>query len=138
MLRVVRDTNVVISALLRPAGLEDRIFKLALAGSLQLCVSPAILAEYAEVLPRPKFKLEPADIELTLAKIREGASIVHPTRILKISSDAADNRFLECAETAVADYLVTGNARHFPGAHKKTMVVTSRELLDILGTESCR
>jgi len=128
----VLDTNVVLSALLRPAGSEDRIFKLALGGTLQLCISPAILAEYAEVLPRPKFKLPPADIVVTIARIREVARMVHPTRTLAISEDEPDNRFLECAEAANADYLVTGNVRHFPQAHKGTAIVTGRQLLDIL------
>jgi putative PIN family toxin of toxin-antitoxin system len=138
MPRVVLDTNVVLSALLRPGGLEDLIFKLTLAGKLQLCISPPILAEYAEVLPRPKFKLPAADVELTLAKIREAAIMLHPTGTLPISSDEADNRFLECAETADADFLVTGNTRHLPRVHKKTRIVTSRKLLDILGTALSR
>ena len=61
--RVVLDTNVVVSALLKPQGLEDQILRLALAGRLLLCTSPAVLQEYALVLAAPKFKLRPAEID---------------------------------------------------------------------------
>jgi len=54
-------------------------------------------------------------------------------KTLEICTDEPDNRFLECAETAEADYLVTGNARHFPQTHKTTLIVTGRGFLDILG-----
>src|ERR1035438_9097901 len=47
--RVVLDTNVVVSALLKPHGLEDQVLRLALAGRLLLCVSPDVLAEYGRV-----------------------------------------------------------------------------------------
>ena len=43
-----------------------------------------------------------------------------------------DNRFLECAEAAEADYLVTGNTRHFPRSYQNTQIVSGRRLLDIL------
>jgi len=69
MPRVVLDTNVVVSALVRPDGLQDQVLRLALAGKLQLCVSEAVLEEYARVLPRPKLKLRPEEIRTALAKI---------------------------------------------------------------------
>ena len=133
MRRVVIDTNVVVSALLKPGGLEDRILKLALTGRLQMYVSKAVLDEYAEVLQRRKFKLRPVEAELVLAKIREVASMVQPTSKLSVSADEPDNRFLECAEAAAADYLVTGNTKHFPETYKTTQVVTARQLLAIIG-----
>jgi len=52
MIRVVLDTNIVISATLRAGGLPEAIFNLAIAGVIQLCVSEVILAEYEEVLRR--------------------------------------------------------------------------------------
>ena len=57
--RVVLDTNVVVSALLKPNGLEDQVLRLALAGRLLLCLSPEVLVEYARVLASPKFKFQP-------------------------------------------------------------------------------
>ena len=55
-----------------------------------------------------------------------------PSRHLQVAQDTDDNLFLECADAARADYLVTGNQRHFPKFWKQTKVVTSREFLDIV------
>jgi predicted nucleic acid-binding protein len=54
---------------------------------------------------------------------------------LSVSPDEADNRFLECAGEAQADYLVTGNKRHFPKRWKSTQVVNARELLELIGVK---
>jgi predicted nucleic acid-binding protein len=67
-----------------------------------------------------------------LAQVRTGAIVVHPTHRLTVSKDEADNRFLECAQTAEAEYVVTGNIKHFPTLYKNIMVVTSRRFLEIL------
>jgi len=130
--RVVLDTNVVVSALLKPQGLEDQVLRLGLAGRIQLHVSKAVLAEYALVLPRPRLKLEPQEITRALGKLREASTLVHPAFILKLSPHEPDNRFLECAEAAAADYLVTGNTKHFPQHHKTTKIVKARELLELV------
>jgi predicted nucleic acid-binding protein len=49
-----------------------------------------------------------------------------------VAKDPDDDKFIECADAARADYLVTGNARHFPKFWKKTKVITSREFMDIV------
>lgn len=46
--------------------------------------------------------------------------------------DPDDNHFLECAEAAGADYLVTGNKKHFPSSYKNARVVDAREFLDLI------
>ncbi len=56
---------------------------------------------------------------------------VSPTRRLQVTQDPDDDLFLECADAARADYLVSGNQRHFPKFWKQTKVVTSREFLGI-------
>jgi len=65
-----------------------------------------------------------------MALIRDSAQIVSPSRKLTIANDPADNRFLECAEAARADYLVTGNKRHLPPKWRQTSVVNARELIE--------
>ena len=132
--RVVLDTNVVVSALLKPQGLEDQVLRLALAGRLLLCVSQAVLAEYARVLPAPKFKLRPEEITVTLKHLEKASSIFHTTHTLKISDHEPDNRFYECADAAGADFLITGNLKHFKKDYKNTRIVNARQLLDLLGT----
>src|SRR3954452_11828772 len=100
MIRVVLDTNVLVSALLQPLGPSAQIFLLALAGAIQLCVSGPIYAEYEEVINRPRFKLNPATITATLQTIREKALWVRPTERLQACSDPDDDIFLECAFAA--------------------------------------
>ena len=53
-------------------------------------------------------------------------------RIAACPDDPDDLIFLECAETAAADYLVTGNRKHYPGQWKKTRIVTAREFMGII------
>lgn len=127
---VVLDTNIVVSAHLNPRGLEHRLNSLALQGYLRLFASAPILAEYEAVLSRPKFRFPPDRIAESLALIRESATIVVPAITLVVSPDETDNRFLECAEAAETDFLVTGNRRHFPSVWKATRIVSARELVE--------
>jgi len=56
--------------------------------------------------------------------------LVHPVHTVTASPDESDNRFLECAETIDAEFLITGNKRHFPKAWKGTKIVNAREFLE--------
>ena len=132
MNRVVLDTNIIVSALLVPTGTQAAVMLVALQGHVALYISPAVIAEYEEVLNRPRFKLAQPRIEAALTAIRKVAHSIAPTQTLSVSTHESDNRFLECAETANADYLVTGNIKHFPQTHKTTTIVTGRQFLDII------
>ena len=96
-------------------------------------VTKEILAEYEEVLRRPRFKLSPARIRKVLAVLRRTSELVKPGRKLTISRDESDNRFYECAEAGAADFLITGNTLHFPVHHKTTKIVTPREFIELVG-----
>ena len=132
MNRVVLDTNIIVSALLVPKGTQASVLLLALQGRVALYISAPVIAEYEEVLRRPRLKLQSRQIEAALNAIRSAAHVITPTQILSISAHESDNRFLECADAAEADYLVTGNTSHFPESHKATKIVTGRRFLDIL------
>jgi uncharacterized protein len=131
-LRLVLDTNVVVSAALKPDGLQRTVVLLAITKPARLYVSTAILAEYRDVLSRPELKIRKGLRLQLLQLIKQHSYLVTPSRPLHITSDPADNIFLECADAARADYLVTGNQRHFPRFWKKTKVITSREFIDIV------
>ena len=103
---------------------------LAFAGHVALYVSISVLAEYDEVLRRPRLKLDPREVDTAMAAIRGVAHLVPPIMTVAVSPYESDNRFLECAEAAGADWLVTGNTRHYPKSHKGTQVVTGRQFLD--------
>ncbi len=109
--RVVLDTNVVVSAALKPQGLQSKVLELVASRRLALFASPEVLAEFQEVLLRSKLGLEPGAVNKLLKEIRQAAKLVRAKQRGSVSPDEADNRFLESAE---ADFLVTGNTRHFP------------------------
>jgi uncharacterized protein len=131
-LRLVIDTNVVISAALKPEGLQRTTFILAITKPARLYVSQPILEEYADVLSRPELKIRKGLRRQFLQLIRNRGNLVVPSRRLEVSSDPDDNRFLECADAARADYLVTGNLRHFPRFWKKTKIITPREFIGLV------
>lgn len=135
MNRVVLDTSVVISAMLVPSGTQASVLLLAFRGDIELCLSEPVYSEYSEVLHRPRFKLDPRRIQSVLRDIRAIARLVRPPSKLAVSPDESDNRLLECAGAAKANYLVTGNVRHFPLVYKGTKIVTGRQLLDILAEQ---
>ena len=138
MIRVVIDTNILVSALLQPEGLPAAVFMLVLSRDVQLCMSEAIFAEYDEVIRRPQFKRSVDVIEGTLRSIRRLAHWVKPSVRVEECTDTDDDIFLECAQAAEADYLVTGNQRHFPKRWKKTLVVSARELIELLMLKRAR
>lgn len=124
------DTNEVVSAHLNGEGYERHVLDLGLAGKLQMAVSEPILTEYDGVLRRARFGIKPRQVSQSIRLIRKAARIVSPDRELTATHDPADNRFPECAEASKADYLVTGNKRHFPAEWRQTQVVNARELLE--------
>jgi uncharacterized protein len=132
IIRAVLDTNIVVSALLQPLRQPARVFLLALAGAIQLCVSGEIYAEYEDVIRRPRLNRSENQIEGTLRAIREQAVWTRPTAKIQACSDPDDNMFLECAESAHAHYVVTGNQRHFPETWGGTRIVTARQFLEAI------
>jgi putative PIN family toxin of toxin-antitoxin system len=130
-LRLVIDTNVLVSAAINPAGLQRTVFLIAISKPARLYVSQPILEEYSEVLARPELRIRRGLRLQLLQLIKNHGHTVVPTRQLEATTDPADNIFLECADAARADYLVTGNQKHFPRFWKKTKVVTPREFVSL-------
>ena len=130
-LRLVIDTNVLVSAAIKPAGLQRTVFLIAISKPARLYVSQLVLEEYSEVLARPELRIRKGLRLQLLQLIKNHGHTVVPTRQLEATTDPTDNIFLECADAARADYLVTGNQKHFPRFWKKTKVVTPREFVSL-------
>jgi putative PIN family toxin of toxin-antitoxin system len=131
MIRIVLDTNILVSALLNPRGAPAQLFLIALTEpDAQLCISADVYAEYEEVIRRPRLHRSDSEVEATLRILREKCLWVRPTQQIDACSDPDDNIFLECAQAAYAHYLVTGNGKDFPAAWGNTRIVTARQLLD--------
>ena len=130
LIRVVLDTNVIVSAHLNANGYERNVLDLILVDKLQLSASELILTEYEAVLRRAKFRIAPRHVTRSIGMLRKVARLVRPVHEFRVAQDPEDNRFLECAEKSRADFLVTGNKRHFPREWRQTRVVNARELLE--------
>lgn len=131
-LRLVIDTNVLVSAALKPNGLQRTVFLLATTKPARWYVSDPIMEEYSTVLARPELKIRKSLRLQVIQLIKNHTYSVTPSQLPQITTDPDDNIFLECADAARADYLVTGNQQHFPRFWKKTKIIDSREFLDIV------
>jgi uncharacterized protein len=135
MLRAVLDTNVVISAHLSPAGRQALILELAIAGYFRCFVSEVLLEEYEGVLRRERFGLSPRSVTQSMRIIRKCTTLVIPKRKLEVSRDPDDNKVVECALEARADYIVTGNTRHFPAQFQDIRVILPRQFLTVVAAQ---
>jgi uncharacterized protein len=110
-MRVVADTNVLVSALIFPGGAPEAVYRLALEGKIDLVTSRPLLAELGRILGE-KFAWQPDRVEEAVAQVVRLAEVVTPTEsVADIVEDEADNRVLEAAAAGGADVIVSGD-RH--------------------------
>jgi putative PIN family toxin of toxin-antitoxin system len=131
--RVVLDTNVIVSGL-NFAGNEERVLELARARTYDLYFSRFILEEVRRVL-RNGFAWSPEDADEVVELLASWAMIVEPRiRVSVVQRDESDNRILECAVAAEADYLVTGDKRHLLPLieFRRIKIVTTAEFLNMV------
>ena len=128
-MRVVLDTNVIVSALLSPAGPPAAIVNAALDGTFATLVDNRILFECEDVLRRKKFEFDPRDVRAFLEFFRHEGEYVSATAAPITINDPADLPFIEVACAAKADYLITGNTRHYPD---HDWIVSPRHFLRVL------
>lgn len=132
-MRVVLDTNVLVSGLLSPSSTCGTVVRMMGAREFSLCGDARILTEYRAVLHRPRLKFDHDMLAWVLDFIEREALMCCAPPLAHAMQDASDAPFLEVALAASADYLVTGNARHFPARRAAPpRIVTPREFLDVL------
>lgn len=108
-MRVVLDTNILVSALIFPGGKPEAVYRRALDRSIDLVTSAVLLAELGRVL-ESKFDWEPERIEVAIEQIARVGDVVKPTkRLAVIEADAADDRVLEAAMEGKAILIVSGD-----------------------------
>lgn len=112
-MRIVLDTNVLVSGLLSPAGTPGRIVDLVSSLRVTLIFDDRILAEYREVLARPKLRIGPGEAAAVLDLIEKAGLLVPAPPLPLQLPDPDDLPFVEVAEAGGAAALVTGNTRHF-------------------------
>jgi putative PIN family toxin of toxin-antitoxin system len=107
--RVVADTNVLVSALIFPGGAPEEVYRLVLEGRIELVTSRPLLAELGRVLVE-KFGWAPERAEEAVEQVIRVAEIVIPSeRVSEIAADPADDRVLEAAAEGSAAVIVSGD-----------------------------
>lgn len=133
-MRVVIDTNVLVSAMLSPHAPPAQVVRLMFQGDLLPLHDARILAEYREVLLRPKFGFDPDDVRTVLDAIEWIGEAVFSRPLPVELPDPDDLPFIEVATSGRADALVTGNPRRYHavrGTHD-TQILSPRDLVNRL------
>lgn len=130
MTKVVLDTNVLVSALLKSNSSPSIILSLILDGKVKLCLSREIFSEYQGVLARKKFQqLDQKFVKDILSKLDQISVLVEPKVKIDLALDKDDNKFIECAIEAQANFIITGNTKHFPKKYQNIDIVTPKEFI---------
>lgn len=132
-MRIVLDTNVLVSGLLSPYGPPGHVVRLVASGEIRLCFDARILSEYEEVLARERFGFDPDAVEALLAWIEYAGEMVPAGPLTVRLPDPDDEPFLEVAIAAGEVPLVSGNTAHFaPHARGDVEVLTPAEFAERL------
>ncbi|HEX8362055.1 MAG TPA: putative toxin-antitoxin system toxin component, PIN family [Longimicrobium sp.] len=139
-MRVVVDTNIVVSGLLSPAGPPGRVIDLLLSGHVVALYDDRILLEYHDVLARPKLRIDPALAGAVLDWIERGGILVSAPPLDIELPDPDDLAFIEVAVAGAAAALVTGNGRHFAPARSSISlpILSPADFIALWHTEAQR
>lgn len=110
-MRLVLDTNVLISAFVFPGGAPEGVYRMAIERDVELVTSPPPLAELSRILT-DKFGWGPGMADGALAQVVRSGTVVRPTRrVSVVTDDPSDDRVLEAAAEGGAEFIVSGD-RH--------------------------
>jgi len=129
-MRVVVDTNVIVSALLNTNGAPAKVLSLILNGIVQILYDNRIIFEYADVLSRKGFGFNTNMVNDLIGYFKYDGEFVNADHTVVQFQDEADKKFYEVHKSGSAQYLITGNIKHFP---KDDTVISPREFLDGYG-----
>lgn len=133
-MRVVLDTNVVVSAILF-GGVPRQVFEAALTGDLDVVTSPVLMAELESILIR-KFRFRSTVAASTRAEFEALAEVVEPVEVPSVLSDVADDEVLAAALAGRVAVIVTGDKELLElGRYEGIRVVSPRVLLDELAEQ---
>lgn len=124
-MKIVLDTNVLVSGLLTPFGRSGEIVRMVSAGKFFLQYDSRILLEYQEVLYRPKFQFNKEHIDSLIDFAKKNGQLVPATPLKHHLPDPDDEPFLEIAIAGRAECLITGNKSHYPRRFRQGMKILS-------------
>lgn len=127
-MKVVIDTNIIVSALLSPYSYSSQVLRLVLTKKIDIALDSRIISEYREVLMRPKFDFELDNVKIIMDYLYDIAEKVIAPPVSISLPDPDDKMFYEVAISSNAEYLITGNKKHFPkNICKKTKIISPKE-----------
>jgi len=132
-MKVVLDTNVMVSGLINAEGTPAQIVNLLVNGRITLVYDNRILKEYEEVLGRKKFGFRKSAVSPLLDYIKHEGEYVAAEPIGRTFTDKDDKVFYEVAKTAKARCLVTGNKEDYP---REAMIKSPKEFIDLYIAEN--
>jgi len=124
-MKIVLDTNVLVSGLLAPFGPSGEIVRMVSAGELVLYIDARILSEYKEVLNRPKFKFNKEHVGILIDFIKQYGQFVSSIPLNNPLPDPGDEPFLEVAIAGKVKSLITGNIIHYPSTFREGINILS-------------
>jgi len=139
-MRVVLDTNVVVSAAVNPKGPPAQVIRAWRNRSFEWLTSPALLDELARTLHSPRVRCYMAwgedEVAQFVSVVQQRVELVSPTNLIDaISADPSDNRVLEAAVAAQADYVVSGDHHLLEvKTYEGVQIVTPARFVAILAT----
>ena len=113
-MKVVVDTNVIVSALINTNGTPAKILSLILNGKIKLLYDNRIIFEYTDVLSRKEFGFSKEIINDMIDYFKHDGEFINAEFIKRKFSDETDKKFYEVYKSGEAKYLITGNTKHFP------------------------
>lgn len=128
-MKVVFDTNILVSALVFPGGRGESALRRIVEEQDQLVLSKPILDELLGILAR-KFGRDAEELAHVAVFLSDLGVLVRPRRRLRVARDDPDNRILECAVTGRAHVIVTGDKALLAlGAYRNVKIITLRDYL---------
>ena len=122
-MKIVLDTNVLVSGLLTPFGPSGEIVRMLFSGELIICIDARTLSEYQDVLNRPKFMFNKDQIGILIDFLKQYAQFVSSSPLKGRLPDTDDEPFLEVAIAGKVKSLVTGNTAHYPVPLREGIVI---------------
>ncbi len=132
MIKVVIDTNVLVSAIWNPMGSPAKIIEAVYAGTLEPIISEQILQEYSTVLKYKEFNFQPNIVNQMLNYFRVFLLPLPPENTSIKCNDPDNTKFLSAAIAGNASYIITGNRKHFPRKVPELTINNPQEMLNIL------
>ena len=130
-MRVVLDTNVLLSAILF-AGTPGRILKAWRTGKVELVLAPDIADEYVRVAERLEERYDDVEIQPVIALVIQNATLVSAARLPDpVCDDPDDDKFLACARASGADIVISGDKKlRAASGYEGIQVLAPREFVD--------